>query len=272
MTEKKSERSKLGVFDSGVGGLSVWRELLKELPYSDFIYFSDNAFCPYGSRTQDEITRRVSKAVDFLLKKDVSIIVIACNTATAAAIETLRKNYRIPFIGMEPAVKPAAIHSVSGVIGVLATQATLKGKLYNNTLEHFASDVKVIQKVGAGLVEAVEHDQTDSPHTLELLKTYIMPMVEAGADHIVLGCTHYPFLAEQIRVLTGGTVAIVDPAPAVARHTRNIMTERGLLHDQIFNTEGKTLFFSTGETAILQKIAESIKPGIKPEDFKRVTI
>ncbi|MDD4639501.1 MAG: glutamate racemase, partial [Bacteroidales bacterium] len=165
MKEKKSERSVIGIFDSGVGGLSVWRELFKELPFSDFIYLSDNAFCPYGSRKQQEIVDRVIKAVDFLIKKDVSVIVIACNTATAAAIETLRKNYTIPFIGMEPAVKPAAIHSATGVIGVLATQATFKGKLYNNTLEHFASDVKVIQQAGAGLVEAVQHDLTDSPQT-----------------------------------------------------------------------------------------------------------
>jgi len=272
MEDIHSERSKVGVFDSGVGGLSVWRELLKELPNCNYEYLSDNAYCPYGPREQGEIVERVYKAVDFLITKGVSIIVIACNTATASAIDVLRKNYKIPFIGMEPAVKPAAIHSKTGVIGVLATKATLQGRLYNNTLENYASDTLVLEKVGAGLVEAVESDRTDSPQTRELLRSYIEPMLDAGADHIVLGCTHYPFLTEEIRKITGDKVTIIDPAPAVAKHTFLVMLERGLMADTISTGDSFTNFYSTGETKTLKKLARSIIPDVKESAFNRILI
>ncbi len=272
MEDRYSERPKVGVFDSGVGGLSVWRELLKELPNCNYEYFSDNAFCPYGPREQGEILERVCKAVDFLIKKEVSIIVIACNTATSAAIDFLRNNYSLPFIGMEPAVKPAAIHSKTGVIGVLATKATLQGRLYNNTLENYASDTFVVEKVGAGLVEAVESDRINATETKELLRSYIEPMIDAGVDHIVLGCTHYPFLTEEIRKITDYKVTIIDPAPAVAKHTFQVMLERGLLINTSSTRESLTNFYSTGDAKSLKKLARSIIPDIKESSFSRILI
>ena len=267
-----SGRSKVGVFDSGVGGLSVWRELIKELPFNDFVYLSDSAYCPYGPRTQEEITGRVCKAVDFLISQSVSIIVVACNTATAAAIETLRDRYDLPFVGMEPAVKPAAIHSRTGVIGVLATKATLNGKLYNNTLESYASGTKVVEKVGDGLVEAVERGETDSGKTENLLRKYIQPMLDAGADHIVLGCTHYPFLVKLIEKIAGNDVTVVDPAPSVARHTYNIMVEKGLVEKGENIALGETFFYSTGEMKDFKRIVRSINRNIKENTFKRIII
>ncbi len=266
----------VGIFDSGVGGLSVWKELIKLLPAEKFLYFSDSAFCPYGPKGQEEITKRAFKITDFFLGRGVKLIVVACNTATAASIEALREKYDIPFIGMEPAVKPAALHSRSGVIGVLATQGTFRGKLYNRTLERFASDIKVIERVGEGLVEMVESGERNSSHTEKLLRRYIEPMVAEKADHIVLGCTHYPFLEDLIKKIAGPEVSIVNPAPAVALHTQHILSERGLLRDADEQTESNivnnTIFYSSGEYSVLKGLASSILEGIPEENFNNQTI
>ena len=184
----------IGVYDSGVGGLSVWRELVKLMPDEDYVYFSDAAYCPYGPKDPAFIVERASAVTDFFLEKGCELIVVACNTATAAAISHLRAHYSIPFVGMEPAIKPAILRSRSGVVGVLATAGTFKGKLYLSTLARFAGDVKVIERVGEGLVETVEKGILDGPEVEALVRRCIDPMLEAGADHIVLGCTHYPFL------------------------------------------------------------------------------
>ena len=208
--------SVLGVFDSGLGGLSVWREIVKLLPADPTLYLSDNAWCPYGPRPAKEIIERTKKISRFLIDQGCRVVVVACNTASAAAIDDLRKTFTVPFVGMEPAVKPAALHSRTGVVGVLATQGTFGGRLYKETSRRFASKVHVLEQVGEELVELVEQGLTDTPQTIDLLHKYIDPMMEAGADHLVLGCTHYPFLIPAIEKITLGRMIIVDPAPAVA--------------------------------------------------------
>lgn len=214
----------IGVFDSGVGGLSVWQELVKLLPCEEYVYVSDSGYCPYGPKPKEYVVERAKRITEFLIDKGADIVVVACNTATAAAIEILRSSYSIPFVGMEPAVKPAALNSASGVIGVLATQGTFKGELYLRTLHKFASNTKVIEQIGTGLVELVEGGKTDTVEAEELLRKYVQPMLEAGADHIVLGCTHYPFLENVIRKISGNSLTIVNPAPAIANRTRELMT------------------------------------------------
>lgn len=213
----------IGVYDSGQGGKSVLKELVALMPQEDFIYFADTAHCPYGPRTPKYIIERACKITDFLIGKGCEMIVVACNTATAAAISYLREHYTIPFIGMEPAIKPAALHSKTGVVGVLATSGTFKGNLYMSTLAKFSEDVKVIQRVGEGLVETVEAGILDGPEVEKLIHNCIDPMLEEGADHIVLGCTHYPFLQPVIERIAGPSVTVINPAPAVARQAKRVL-------------------------------------------------
>ncbi|MDD3033823.1 MAG: glutamate racemase [Bacteroidales bacterium] len=263
----------IGVFDSGVGGLSVWREIIKVLPGTSVTYFSDGAYCPYGNRSQKEIIDRAYLITDFLLSKGAGIIVVACNTATAAAIKALREKYRIPFIGMEPAVKPAALHSKSGTIGVLATRGTLNGNHFHASVERFASDVNVVAKVGEGLVELVESGETSGSKVKELLKSYINPMLEQGADHIVLGCTHYPFLLESIKEVAGDSVVIVDPAPAIALRTLNVIRENNILVSEMVAKDGyPTTFYTTASTGALMMMARRIDSEIPEQNFKKIEI
>ena len=219
----------IGIFDSGSGGLSVYRELVKLLPDERYIYFSDNAHCPYGEKSAGYIQERAHVITDFLLGKGADIIVVACNTATAAAIACLRTDYPdVPFIGMEPAVKPAALGTRSGVIGVLATAGTLKGSKYLHTRGRYEEDVRIVEHVGEGFVELVENGILDGPQAEETVRKSLQPLLEEGADIIVLGCTHYPFLQPVIERLAGPQVKVIDPAPAVARQTLRVLQERGI--------------------------------------------
>ena len=219
----------IGVFDSGSGGLSVYRELVKVLPKERYVYFSDNAHCPYGEKTAEYIQDRARAITDILLGMGADIIVVACNTATAAAIATLRAEYpEVPFIGMEPAVKPAALGTKSGVIGVLATAGTLKGSKYLKTRGLYEDDVKIVEHVGQGFVELVEGGILDGPQAESVVRASLQPLLDAGADTIVLGCTHYPFLRPVIEKLAGAGVKVIDPAPAVARQTVRVLQERGI--------------------------------------------
>ena len=219
----------IGIFDSGSGGLSVFRELVKVLPAEQYSYFADNAHCPYGDKTALYIRRRSRFITEFLLDKGADIIVVACNTATAAAIATLRADYPdVPFIGMEPAVKPAALGPRSGVIGVLATAGTLKGSKYLNTRGRFEDDVTIVEHVGQGFVELVENGILDGPEAESVVRSSLQPLLEAGADTIVLGCTHYPFLLPLIQRIAGPGVQVIDPAPAVARQTVRVLEQRGV--------------------------------------------
>lgn len=211
-----------GIFDSGSGGLSVLREMLKVLPGEAYLYFSDNAHCPYGEKSPEYICSRATEITQMMLEKGCDVIVVACNTATAAAISHLRAKFAIPFVGMEPAVKPAAALTRSGVVGVLATEGTLKGEKYHLTRDRFADNVKVVEQVGRGFVELVESACLEGPHAEAVVRESVRPLVEAGADTIVLGCTHYPFLSQTIARVASQLApqtdfTLIDPAPAVAR-------------------------------------------------------
>ena len=221
----------IGIFDSGIGGLSVFKELVRLMPGEDYVYFSDSRNCPYGPKEAEFIKARSRHLTDFLIDKGADIVVVACNTATAAAIKDLRERYDLPFVGMEPAIKPAILHSQSGVVGVLATAGTLKGPLYLKTLATFKGDVKVIERIGEGLVEAVERADFDSPEVESLLRSYIEPMLAEDADHIVLGCTHYPFLEDTIKKIVEDRAKIVNPAPAVARQAKRLYTAKARQDD-----------------------------------------
>jgi glutamate racemase len=248
----------IGIFDSGVGGLSVWKEVAKQLPDEDIIYFADNANCPYGPRTQAEVVALSDKIVSFFLEKQVKLVVVACNTATAAAIDHLRKKYSIPFVGMEPAVKPAAISTQTSCVGILATAGTLGGKLFKATTERYASHIKVVKQVGTGLVELVEKGEQHSKEAEVLLRKYLEPMLKKGADHIVLGCTHYPFFRPLVDKIVGEGVTIVDPAPAVARRVKEILENQrsaeqlGVGHSYSFYTSGSSLTLKTLLTEVLE--------------------
>ncbi len=265
----------IGIFDSGVGGLSVWREIVKLLPYEKYIYVSDSGYCPYGPQSREYIIDRARRISRFLIEQGVDIIVVACNTATAAAIKPLREEFDIPFVGMEPAVKPAALQSKSGVIGVLATRGTFKGELYLGTLHKFASDLKVIEQIGDGLVELVEEGKTNTPQAEELLAKYLDPMIEEGADCVVLGCTHYPFLADSIKKVSGSRLAIINPAPAIAQRVKSLLEKRENGHK---NGAGVNLFYTTGNNlSLLESMVDAIvtESGVKGSivnSFNRIEI
>lgn len=232
----------IGIFDSGVGGLSVFREIVKVLPEERYVYFSDSAHCPYGEKSREYIIDRARKISDFLISKGADIIVVACNTATAAAISALREEYDIPFIGMEPAVKPAAAMTRSGVVGVLATAGTLKADKYLNTRGRYAEEVRFVEHVGEGFVELVEQGTTEGEEVETIVRKSIEPLLDAGADTIVLGCTHYPFLSETILKVASAhapskEIRLIDPAPAIARHLLEIMESEGLVRNDGFEIE-----------------------------------
>ena len=246
----------IGIFDSGVGGLSVFREIKKILPEEKYIYFSDNAHCPYGEKSKDYIIDRARHITDFLIGQGADIIVVACNTATAAAIKTLRSEYGISFIGMEPAIKPAAAATRTGVVGVLATAGTLKADKYKDTKGRHAEDVTVVEHIGKGFVELVESGQTTGPKAESIVMESLEPLLDAGADIIVLGCTHYPFLTEIISKTAAALtpsrqITIIDPAPAVARHLYEIMED-----NHIIKREGFSLsLHASGDTSVLNDMA-----------------
>ncbi len=248
----------IGIFDSGVGGLSVLKELKRLLPFESFIYFADSTHAPYGEKTPEEIYRFSKKIVDFFLDRQVKLIVVACNTATAHAIRKLRKQYIVPFVGMEPAVKPAALHTKTGHIGVLATAGTFKGKHFAETTETFAKGVQIHTQVGEGLVEAVEQGYFNTPETTTILRKYIEPMLEQNIDSLVLGCTHYPFLCDQIKKIIGHRqVEIINPAEPVARQAKNILFSFDL--ECNCGTQPEYQFFTTGKKEVLKNLITQIE-------------
>ena len=224
----------IGIFDSGIGGLSVFREIRKLLPEQGYIYYSDRAHCPYGEKSKEYIIDRARSITRRLMGMGAEIVVVACNTATAAAISTLRKEFPIKFIGMEPAIKPAAALTKTGVVGVLATAGTLKAEKYLDTREKWAQSITVVEHIGEGFVELVEKGQTSGAEAEAVVQNSLVPLLEAGADTIVLGCTHYPFLADTIKKVAaahgadGNSFHLIDPAPAVARHLLEVMEAEGI--------------------------------------------
>ena len=265
----------IGIMDSGIGGLSVHNHIKALLPEERLVYVADTAYCPYGTRPVEEIIRRCDLITRFLLKNGAKIIVLACNTATAAAIDTLRITYpHTLIVGMEPAIKPAVLHTKSGIVGVLATHGTFMGSLYNRTLATFAGDVKVLEKVGEGWVEAVERGELKSKKTEELVRKTIVPMLEAGADHLVLGCTHYPFLIPVILKIAGPGVTIVDPAPAVARRVKQLLIENGLVAEKATLLSEDLYYTSCEDTSVLPRaVPKAAKGGIinwRPYTFENM--
>lgn len=247
----------IGLFDSGVGGLTVWCEVVRALPNQDLVYFADQAHCPYGARSPEEIRILSLRASEFLLRQGSKLIVVACNTASAAALDLLRTTFpHIPFIGMEPAVKPAAERTRAGKIGVLGTRGTLEGDLYRRTLGRVATDVEVMACTPEGLVEKIEAGETDSADVEALLRRYLEPLVDAGVDELVLGCTHYPFVAPVIRRIVGKSITLIDPSPAVARQVAAVIDARDLrnktAHAPIYR------FFTSGDPhqfgAVIKKL------------------
>jgi len=221
----------IGIFDSGVGGLSVLRAINQQMPHEPFIYLADQANVPYGSRSLDEVRGFAEGISRYLLGQGCKLIVVACNAASAAALHHLRHAFpETPFVGMEPAVKPAAEHTHSGVVGVLATPATFQGALYASVVERFAQGVKLMQHTCPGLVQQIEAGQLDTQATRRILEDALKPMLAEGIDTVVLGCTHYPFVIPLIREIAGEQVRVVDPAPAVARQVGRILDSQGL-HD-----------------------------------------
>lgn len=220
----------IGVYDSGLGGLTVWREVRRALPAESIVYFGDGKNCPYGSRPQAQIQALAAAAVAQLIALDCKMIVVACNTATAAAIDFLREKYPdMPFVGMEPAVKPACLNTRSGVVGVLATERSLDGELFRRTAAKYGRNVEVITAPGLDFVELVESNREATPEAEACVRSAVAEMLARGADQIVLGCTHYPFLLPVLaRVVAGRGITIVDPSPAVARRVGQLLDEKGL--------------------------------------------
>ncbi len=213
----------IGVFDSGVGGLTVLRELRTLLPGESYLYLADQAWVPYGERTLQEVRERSIRVVEALLSRGAELVVVACNSASAAALHPLRARFPgTRFVGMEPAVKPAAASTSRGVVGVLATDATFQGELYASVVDRHAGEVRIVEQAGAGLVDLVERGEVEGPEVRRLLTAYLAPMQREGIDTLVLGCTHYPFLIPEIARILGDGVRLVDPAPAVARQVARV--------------------------------------------------
>lgn len=226
--------SAIGIFDSGVGGLSVWREIHRQLPHEDTRYVADQAHIPYGPRRVTEIRRFARGITKFLIGQQCKVIVVACNTASGAALHTLRAQFPdIPFVGMEPAVKPAAEHTKTGVIGVIATPTTFQGDLFRSLVSRFGTQVNIHEQTCPGLVELVESGKSDSPAAERMTRRCVEPLLEKNIDQLVLGCTHYPFLYDTIRRIVGPNIAIIDPSPAIARQVKRVLASNSALNSQI---------------------------------------
>jgi len=246
----EAELNPVGVFDSGVGGLSVLRAIRQQLPDEAMIYVADQAHVPYGPRPLEQVRLFSEEITRFLLSQGCKIIVVACNTASASALHSLRQTFpQVPFVGMEPAVKPAAETSRSGVVGVLATPATFQGALYASVIERFARGVTVLQHTCPGLVAQIEAGDLASQKTRSILEEALLPMLDQGIDTVVLGCTHYPFVIPLIEEISGPGVRVIDPAPAVARQVERLLKERILRSMQLVS--GGLQVFTTGEPASL---------------------
>lgn len=251
----------IGIFDSGIGGTSVWRELEKLLPNENTIYLADSKNAPYGERTKEEIIQLSIKNIEWLLANDCKLIVVACNTATTNAISYLREHYKVHFIGTEPAIKPAALRSKTKTVGVLATKGTLSSELFFTTSQNHAEGINKIVQVGTGLVPLIEAGRVNSPETRELLQTYLTPMLAAGMDYLVLGCTHYPYLIPVLREMIPAHVEILDSGVAIAKQTMAILKENGLLANP--DKKGVHLFYTNADPEILASFLTDVEANHK---------
>jgi len=250
----------VGVFDSGVGGISVLREIRAQLPAEHLIYYADSGHCPYGGKPREKIVERSTAITEFLLARGAKLVVVACNTATIAAVEQLRATYPIPFVGMEPAVKPAAALTKSGVVGVLATGAALAGEKFHRLVAQHAGGVRVITQPCPGLVEQVERGALDDAQTRALVARYTAPLLAQHADVLVLGCTHYPFLRPLIEEVVGPQVRVLDTGEAVARQTRRVLEREGLLGSA--PPPGRIEWHTSGDAASFERLHRLLMPQI----------
>lgn len=257
-----SNNNPIGLFDSGIGGTSIWSEIHQLMPNEDTVYLADTKNAPYGQRSKDEIIALSMKNTEFLLEQNAKIVVVACNTATTNAIKELRAKYDVPFIGIEPAIKPAATHSRTQTIGILATKGTLSSELFNKALEIY-QDTHIIEQVGHGLVQLIEDGQMHSAEMDRLLHTYLEPMVEANIDYLVLGCSHYPYLIPQIEKILPPHIKIIDSGEAVAKQTYNIIKEKTGFHS---GDGGKATFYTNADPKVLSDILQNRYPVIR-RDF-----
>jgi glutamate racemase len=255
----------IGIFDSGLGGLSVWSEIVSQLPQEATIYLADQAHVPYGSRSLNEVCRFAEEITRYLLAQGAKIIVIASNTTSAAALYHLRDLFPdVPFVGMEPALKPAVERTRTGVVGVIATPVTFEGELFANLVERYTNGVSVLSQACPGLVDAVESGALDTPETAALLARYLAPMIEADVDQLVLGCTHYPFLRPIIEQLIGPGISVIDPAPSIARQVAQVLAlqEPELASQPGFgaceNGEDHHIFYTSGDVALFTDMIERL--------------
>tara|TARA_R110000868_G_scaffold141147_1_gene357304 strand:- start:167 stop:946 length:780 start_codon:yes stop_codon:yes gene_type:complete len=242
----------IGIFDSGVGGTSIWKEIHHLLPNENTIYLADSKNAPYGLKGKEAIIHLSIKNTEYLLNKNCKLIVVACNTATTNAIDYLRDTYKVPFIGIEPAIKPAALLTKTNTIGILATKGTLTSALFSKTSGLFASHKKIIEQVGDGIVEGIESGKLYSDEMIALLKLYLKPMIDAHIDYLVLGCTHYPYLIPLLIDLLPKHVKIIDSGEAVARQTKAVLEKHNLLNSQ--KSYPKNIFYTNGKEEVMQSL------------------
>jgi glutamate racemase len=243
----------IGLFDSGIGGTSIWKAIHELMPNENTIYLADSKNAPYGKKSKEEIIALSKKNTELLLELNCKIIVVACNTATTNAIKELRATYNIPFIGIEPAIKPAAHNSKTQTIGILATKGTLSSELFNKTVELY-QDTTIVEQIGHGLVELIESGAIDSPEMDKLLHSYITPMIEKNIDYLVLGCSHFPYLIPKIKKILPEHIQIIDSGEAVARQTLAVLKDKiGISKIQKSNA----VFYTNGNTKVLSDILEN---------------
>ncbi|MEZ4798077.1 MAG: glutamate racemase [Flavobacteriaceae bacterium] len=242
----------IGIFDSGVGGTSIWKEIHALLPNENTIYLADSDNAPYGPKGKERITELSVKNVDLLINKDCKLIVVACNTATTNAIKHLRANYNIPFIGIEPAIKPAALKTQTKAVGILATKGTLASELFHETADLYSNGIEIIEQEGEGIVQLIEGGQLNSNEMKELLNMYLEPMLKANMDYLVLGCTHYTYLMPMLIEMLPKHIKIIDSGEAVARQTKAVLDKHQLLNTQ--STKSKHQFFTNGNPEVMQSL------------------
>jgi len=253
---KSIKENPIGIFDSGIGGTSIWSEIHTLLPLEKTIYLSDSKNAPYGQKSTDQIIALAIKNTEYLLNKNCKLIVVACNTATTNAIKYLREKYQVPFIGIEPAIKPASLKTKTKTIGILATQGTLNSQLFASTANNLDTSIKIIEQIGNGLVELIENNKLISPEMNQLLKKHLKPFIENNIDHLVLGCTHYPYLIPQIKEIIGSQITIIDSGEAVARQTKAILEKNDLLSSKL-NIDFQNEFYINTATEVLEHILEN---------------
>jgi len=246
----------IGLFDSGIGGTSIWKEVVKLLPNESTIYLADSKNAPYGQKSTDEILALSIKNTELLISKGCKLIIVACNTATTNAIDYLRSNYDIPFIGIQPALKPAALYSKTAAIGILATKGTLGSKLFEKTANEYTKNITTIEQDGEGLVSLIEAGKLNSNEVYELLETYLKPMLQFNIDYLVLGCTHYPYLIPQIKRIVGENVKIIDSGEAVAKQTKSILQKNNLLASTNIDFPSHKFYINT-DTTVLSKLIKN---------------